>query len=137
MQPVHHSGDVAGYGTVSDGRPRDHNHGQLQLPCGLQLGRSPLATRVFGYDMGDGMGPQQGKITGNREWPAIQNHFGIGQRQGGFGGINKAQKVEMLGLACEGGKGLLANGQENTLRRIGQGCNRRLGICDINPSIAR
>jgi hypothetical protein len=136
-QPFHHYGDVSGHGTVSNRWTRDQDNWQMQTAGGLQLGQRPSAAGVFGDDMGDGMGAQKVHVGFNREGAAIKDHFGIGQRQGGGGCIDKAKQVKMLGLCGEGGQGLLADGKEYPGRNRGQSGNRRFGIGDMQPVIPR
>ena len=137
MQPFHHGGDGSGYWSVGDSWAGDQYDGQVQAACGLQLCQRSHAARVFGDDMGDGMGAHQGHIRFDREGAAIQHHFGNWQRQSCVRRIDKAQKVEMLRLGGKGSKGLFAYGKKDAGRAIGQGGNSRQCIGNRQPVVAR
>ena len=109
----------------------------MQASGRFELGQCPRAAGVFGDDMGDAMGAHKGHVGFYREGAAIKDHFGIWQRQGGGGCIDKAKQVKMLGLCGEGGQGLLADGKENAGRVGRQGGNGGVGIGDVVPIVAR
>ena len=137
MQPVHHGGDASGDWAVGDCGPGNQDHRQCQATGCLQLGQRPRAARVFGDDMGDGMGAHQIHIGFHSERPAIQHHFGIRHGQSCIWGIDQSQQVEMLGLGGKSGQRLLADGKKNAGRRGGQGGNGAVGIWHMQPLIPR
>lgn len=135
-EPRHHVIDSAGHGSVSNCGSGNHDHGQVQAAGGLQLCQSAAAARVFGDDMGDGVGAHQVDVGFNGKRAAIKDDFGIRQGQRIVGRIDKTQQVEMLRLGRKEGKCLLADGEENAGGFRGQGGDGGFSIGDMVPVIA-
>ncbi len=136
MKPVHHVFDRAEHAPRRQSGTVNQDDGQAKGAGRGQLGHGPCAARVLGDDMGDPVIPQQGKVVGKVKGAARNDSLGIGQRKRAFGRIDKAQQIVVPGLCGKGAKGLLADGQKNPRRRIGQRRDGGFGILHVGPLIA-
>lgn len=131
MKPVQNLFDGLNAVPLGYGGTVDQDHGQRQVAGGVQFGAGADAAGVLGHDVGDLVGFQQRKVAFQREGASRYNRIGLGQRQG-FGRIDKAQKVMMLGLYGKNLKVLATYGEEDAGRGIGQ---RRSGCRHIRHGL--
>ena len=133
IKPGHHFSHLCQHAPRGQLWPVDQNDRQAKAARGDQLGLGPRAACVFGNDMADAVGLQQGKVLGRVKGATRQHNRAIGQRRRA-GRIDQAQQIVMRagGKAC---KVLLANRQEHPCGLIGQGGDGAVYIVDMGPQI--
>jgi len=112
----------------------DHNDRKAQGTGGQYFGRSAGAACVFGDDVGDAVGLQQGRIMRHIKGAARDDCGGVRQGQRGRW-IYQPQQVMVLGFGGKGREGLLADGEEHPPGRIGQGDDGGRNIGNMGPVI--
>lgn len=115
-------------------RSVDQDDRKAERAGSLQLGHGTGAAGVFGDDMADAVGFQQGQITLYSEGAAQNDRMGVGQRQQS-GRIDKAQKVMMLGLYGEIFKVLPPDGKEDAGGFFGQSGDRSRHVGHFLPAV--
>jgi len=115
--------------------PCDHDDGEPQLARGVDLGTRAVAAGIAGDQPRDIACPHQLAIVCERERPARDDDLGIVQWQGAVGRIDQAQRVAMLRLGGKWREMLPTDREKHVCRRLGQGCDGRGDVGDLNPAI--
>lgn len=136
VQPRHDIGHAARRLAGRQVRAVDQDHGKAKRAGGGQFRIRAAAACVLGDDMGDGVLAHQGFVGLHREGAFGEDHGRIGQGKRGFGRIDEAQKVVVLRFGGEGVEGLLADGEEDAGRGVGQGRDSGFGRGDMGPAVA-
>ncbi len=114
----------------------DQDDGQAQGAGGDQFRFRAAAACVLGDDMGDGVVAQKGRVAGGGEGAFGDKGGAQGQGKRGLGRIDEAQQVVVLRFGGERLKRLLADGEEDACRCVGQGGDGGFGILHMRPAVA-
>lgn len=105
-------------------RPRDHDHGKLELARGVDLGASAPTTGISRNQPLNAAREHQLAIAFKREWSARDDDLGLGQRERALRRIDEAQRVDVLRLRHEGREMLASDGEKDArwfIRQSGGG----------------
>lgn len=134
-EPLHHFSDAFYPEPLGQLRSLDHDHGQAQLPRGVDLGTRALAAGISRHDPLDMSRTQQFQFAGERERPARDDEIGVRQRQRTSGSVDEAERVGMLRHGREWRDKLPADGEENIGARLGQRGYRGRDVIHLDPAI--
>ena len=135
IKPVHDILYVVPEQTGRHSRAVDQDNRQAEFTRGIEFGTGTRSSGIFGNDMGDGVRAQQLQVFGQSKGATCYNGLRMGQRQGGVGGINQPQQIEMLATAGKSLQRLAADGQKYSCRALWQSFCRPCGIGHRYPSV--
>lgn len=134
-EPCHDFGHGCRAGSGRDGGAVDQDDRDVQAAGGFQFRIGPRAACVLGDDMGDAVVAQKGGVGGFVEGAFGDEDSRVRQGQRGFGFVDEAQDVVVLGLACETVERLLADGEKHTGGRGGKRACRLFGVGNSGPAV--
>ncbi len=118
------------------GRPVDHDDGQAEHPCRIDLRTRACASRIFGDNQVDAVRAHQGEIAVQREGAAIDQQMMVRQRGQRFGRIDEAEQIMMLRLGGEGFNMHASERQHNAAGRPVERADGARNIGDMGPAVA-
>ena len=136
IEPAHDLGDVFDPQLIRPLRPFDHDDGQFQFACCIDLGARAFPAGVAGDDPFDAPRTHQVQLAGERERPARDDQIGVRQRQRTCRGIDEAKRVGMLRFRRERRDMLPANGEEDIRPRVRQCRHGGHHIRNLDPDVA-
>lgn len=134
-QPCHDLRDRSGFGAGRYGGAVDQDDGDLQAAGGFQFRIGPRAACVLGDDMGYAVVTQQGGVGGFVERAFGDEDGRVRQGKRGFGFVDKAQDVVVLGVARETVEPLLADGEKDAGGNGGKRACRLIGVGNRGPAV--
>ncbi len=137
MQPIHNLLLRFQNATPRQGGAVHNDDGHAQFPRRIQFRPCANATGIFGDDHVDGVVLQKGAIPGQVKGASGDFKRVIGQGNGGFGLIHKAQQIVMRGRAGKEVNILFANRQKDAAGRIAKRVQNTGIIRDMLPCVAR
>lgn len=137
MQPIHNLLLRLQNATSGQGGAVHNDDRHPQLSCHVQFRTRANATGIFGDNHVDGVTLQKGAIPIQTKGTGCDFKRVIGQGNGGFGLIHKAQQIVMLGRAGKEVNVLFANRQKDAAGRIAKRVQNTGIIRDMLPCVAR
>lgn len=136
IEPVHHVVGRVEFGARGQGGAVDHQHRQVELAGGDDLGLRARAACIFGDHKVYGVGLHQFTVAFERKRPAIDDQAVVGEPGRFRRRVDETQQIVMLRL---GGKGIHMHPpqrQHDAARRTGQRCDRACDVGHMGPAIA-
>lgn len=117
-------------------RPGNHDHGQLELPRGGNLGICRFAARVLAHYAADAVRAHQRNLVLQAEWSALPDHLNVGRQVRFIRPIDRPHDVDMMRGRAEGADFLTADGQQNSLWLCSDGAGGVIETINANPFVA-
>lgn len=136
--PVYHIFKAMAFRPFGQVRARNHKDGQVQTSRGIQFGPRTATAGILRDQKVDVVRSKHRQIVGFPKWTARNNGLMIRKRDCVNRRIDEAQKIMVLGRACEQSNVLSADGEKDAFgRQINQVIGKRLNVRKTLPVVLR